>query len=138
MVWLHYYSLVEVIVIVEVGVAIPEVVIVVVVVVSAIVVVVDEVVVVVVVLRVPENKKYNSKNSINLYRKSSVEWPVLIIQCFIAWLFLIKYEMTKYGFCKKSLWQNAILSIVEHFHLLKKVPVVINHNIQFFKNVMIH
>ena len=73
MVWLHYYSLVEVIVIEEVGVAIPEVVIVVVVVVSAIVVVVDEVVVVVVVLRVPENKKYNSKNSINLYRKFSVE-----------------------------------------------------------------
>ena len=69
MVRLHFYLLVEVIVIVEVVVAISEVVIVV----SAIVVVVVEVVVVTVVLEVPENKQYNSQNSINLYRKSSVK-----------------------------------------------------------------
>ena len=55
--------------IVEVVVAISEVVIGV----SAIVVVVVEVVVVTVVLEVPENKQYNSQNSINLYRKSSVK-----------------------------------------------------------------
>ena len=30
------------------------------------------------------------------------------------------------------------LWIVEHFHLHKKVPVVMNHNIWLFSNVMIH
>ena len=35
-------------------------------------------------------------------------------------------------FGKMQLW------IVQHFHLRKKVPVVMNHNMWFFSNVMIH
>ena len=71
--------------------------------------------------------KYSSLSTVQVcYFKTDHPVPVLSV------LFWKKCRsILKYGFCKKSL-RKMQLWIVEHFHLHKKIPVLMNHNIWFF------